>query len=277
MSDRESTEPERREPDGSAAASTGDVVVDEPTSAVVTSTSSLVTRRLGLASAVLLAATLLFALVLSPPEEIQKDAARLLYVHLPTIAVTYSAFAITLVGSIIYLRNGSIFWDLLAGASAEIGVLFCGFVLATGAIWGKPTWGVYWQWDPRLTSTTVLFVMYLGYLAVRRLELPPDVRSRRAAILGIVSFLNVFIVHYSVQWWRGLHQGQTIGLDTQLDDLMLFTLFLATVTFLTLFAWILIHRFRVAWLDREVDRLGLDRALAERRAESGGGLATGTA
>lgn len=276
MSDPESTESESRKPDGTARATTG-AVADGPGAEVATSTSSSVTRRLGLASAVLLAATLLFALVLSPPEQTQRDAARLLYVHLPTIAVTYSAFAITLVGSIIYLRNGSVFWDLLAGASAEIGVLFCGLVLATGAIWGKPTWGVYWQWDPRLTSTTVLFIMYLGYLAVRRLELPPEVRSRRASILGIISFLNVFIVHYSVQWWRGLHQGQTIGLDTQLDDLMLFTLFLSTVSFLALFAWILIHRFRVAWLDREVDRLGLDRALAERRAESGRGIATGTA
>jgi heme exporter protein C len=241
------------------------------------STSSVVTRRLGLAAVLLLIATLIFGLVLSPPEQSQRDAARLLYIHLPSVAVMYSAFAITLVGSIIYLRKGSVFWDLLAGASAEIGVLFCAFVLITGAIWGKPTWGVYWQWDPRLTSTAVMFVMYLGYLAVRRLELPPDVRSRRAAILGIVSFLNVFIVHYSVRWWRGLHQGQTIGVDTQLDGLMLFTLFLATVAFLVLFAWLLIHRFRVAWLAREVDRMGLARALAERRAESGGGFATGAA
>ncbi len=272
MNAPEVTEPDDTEADAPSSATTAGGVADGPLS-----TSSPLTFRLGLAASVLLAATLLFALVLSPPEASQADAARLLYVHLPTIAVTYSAFAITLIGSVIYLRNGSIFWDLLAGASAEIGVLFCGFVLAVGAIWGKPTWGVYWQWDPRLTSTTVLFVMYLGYLAVRRLELPPDVRSRRAAILGIVSFLNVFIVHYSVQWWRGLHQGQTIGVDTKLDDLMLFTLFLATVTFLVLFAWILIHRFRVAWLDREVDRLSLDRALAERRAESGGGFATGTA
>jgi heme exporter protein C len=95
--------------------------------------------------------------------------------------------------------------------------------------------------------------------------------------LGVVSFLNVFIVHYSVQWWRGLHQGQTIGIDTQLDGMMLFTLFLATGSFLVLFAWLLIHRFRVAWLAREVDRVGLARALAERRAESSGGLATGAA
>ncbi|MGI9611765.1 MAG: cytochrome c biogenesis protein CcsA [Acidimicrobiales bacterium] len=267
-------ENEEADPTGSVVAGEAS---DEQLVPEVSGTGSVVTFRLGIAAVFLMAATLVFALVLSPPELSQRDAARLLYVHLPTIAVMYLAFTITLVGSIIYLRKGSVFWDLLAGASAEIGVLFCAFVLATGAIWGKPTWGVYWQWDPRLTSTTVLFVMYLGYLAVRRLELPPDVRSRRAAILGIISFLNVFIVHYSVQWWRGLHQGQTIGVDTQLDGLMLFTLFLATVSFLVLFAWMLIHRFRLAWLSTEVDRLGLDRALAERRAESGSGFAPGAA
>lgn len=232
-------------------------------------TGSIGTRRLGIAALVLLGATLLFGLVISPPEQTQRDAARLLYVHLPTIAVTYTAFFITLVGSVIYLRKQSVFWDLLAGAAAEIGVLFCAFVLVSGALWGKPTWGVYWEWDPRLTSTTVLFVMYIGYLAIRRLELPADVRSRRAAVLGIVSFLNVFIVHYSVRWWRGLHQGQTLGVDTKIDGMMLFTLFLSLVAFMTVFAWLLVHRFRVAWLARQVDRLGLARALAERRAETG--------
>ncbi len=231
-------------------------------------TGSLATRRLGLVALVFTVAMLVFGLVISEPEVSQRDAVRLFYIHLPSVAVTYLAFLVTMIGSAIYLRKGSIFWDLLAGASAEIGVLFCAFVLVTGSLWGKPTWGVYWQWDPRLTSTTVLFVMYLGYLAVRRLELPPEVRSRRAAVLGIVSFVNVFIVHYSVQWWRGLHQGQTLGIDTKMDGAMLFSFFLGLVAFLTLFAWLLIHRFRVAWLAREVERLGLVQALAERRAET---------
>lgn len=232
-------------------------------------TGSVATRRLGIASIVLIAAMLLFGLVLSPPEVNQRDAVRLFYIHLPSIAVTYLAFFTTMVGSVIYLRKGSVYWDLLAGAAAEIGVLFCSFLLVTGSLWGRPTWGTYWVWDPRLTSTTVLFVMYLGYLAVRRLELPPEVRSRRAAVLGIVSFVNVFIVHYSVQWWRGIHQGGTLGATrTQMGGLMLFSFFLGMVAFLTLFAWLLIHRFRVAWLAREVEQIGLAQALAERRAET---------
>lgn len=231
-------------------------------------TGSLATRRLGGAALVALAALLLFGLVISGPEVNQRDAVRLFYIHIPSVAVTYLAFFTTLVGSAAYLRTHSLFWDLIAGASAEIGVVFCTFLLVTGSLWGKPTWGVYWQWDPRLTSTTVMFVMYIGYLAVRRLELPPDVRSRRAAILGIVSFANVFVVHYSVQWWRGLHQGQTLGLDSQIGGMQYFSLFLGMVAFLLIFAWLLLHRFRVAWLVHQVDELGLARALVERRAET---------
>ncbi len=233
-------------------------------------TSSRATRVLGAASVIMIGLTLLFGLVFSPPEVDQRDAVRLMYIHLPTIAVAYSGFAITLVASVLYLRNGSVFWDLIAGAAAEIAVLFTAFLLISGALWGKPTWGVYWQWDPRLTSTAVMFIMYLGYLALRRLELPAEVRSRRAAILGIISFLNVIIVHYSVQWWRGLHQGQTIGIDTQLDGLMLFSLFISLVAFMLVGAWLLIHRFRVAWLEREIEVLGFEQALAERRGEAGG-------
>lgn len=232
------------------------------------STGSRATRILGFITLFAMSVALLFALVLSPPEEFQKDSVRLMYIHLPTIAVAYSGFAVTLLGSALYLRNGSKFWDLVAGAAAEIAVLFTAFLLISGALWGKPTWGVYWQWEPRLTSTAVMFIMYLGYLALRRLELPPDVRSRRAAILGVVSFLNVIIVHYSVQWWRGLHQGQTIGIDTQLDGLMLFSLFLSLVAFMMLGAWLLMHRFRLAWLEHQLEVLGFEAALAERRAEN---------
>ncbi len=235
-------------------------------------TGSRATRVLGLASLLLLVAMLSFGLIFSAPEVNQRDAVRLMYLHLPSIAVAYSGFAITLVASIIHLRTSSIFWDLLAGASAEIAVVFTAFLLISGALWGKPTWGVYWQWDPRLTSTSVMFIMYLGYLALRRMELPADIRSRRAAILGIVSFLNVIIVHYSVRWWRGLHQGQSIGIDTQIDGLQLFSLFLSLVTFMVIGAWLLIHRFRVAWLEHQVGELGFEHALAERRAEGNGGF-----
>ena len=235
----------------------------------MTSTSSKATYVVGWSAVIGLAIALAFALWLSPPEVTQGEAVRLMYVHLPTIAVSYLAFGVTFVGSIIYLRKGSVFWDLLAGAAAEIGVLFTALLLVSGALWGKVTWGTYWEWDPRLTATTVMFIMYIGYLAIRRLELPQEVRSRRAAVLGIINIANLVIVRYSVQWWRGLHQGQTFGIDTQLDGLMLFTLFVSLVAFVLVGAWLLIHRFRVAWLERQLEDMQLARALTERRAESG--------
>jgi len=233
-------------------------------------TSSKATYVIGWLAVVALGAALLFGLVLSPPEVNMGDSVRLMYVHLPTIAVAYLSFGLTALGSAIYLRNRSVFWDLLAGVAAEIGVLFTAFLLISGSLWGKPTWGTYWEWDPRLTSTAVMFVMYLGYLAIRRLDLPQEVKSRRAAVIGLIAIVNVIIVRYSVQWWRGLHQGQTLGVDTQLDGLMLFSLFLGVVAFLLIGAWLLIHRFRVAWLERQVEDLRLARALHERRAESAG-------
>ena len=133
--------------------------------------------------------------------------------------------------SVLYLwpRTRSLTLDRFAGASAEIGVLFTGLALVTGMLWGRPTWGVFWTWDARLTSTALLFLLFLGYLAIRRLPAPPEQRAKRAAIAGLIAFIDVPIVHLSVEWWRSLHQDATVArrdLDAQLDGTMLFTLFL---------------------------------------------------
>ncbi len=233
-------------------------------------TSSKATRMLGVLSAVGVAALLLFGLILSPPDVAQADSVRLFYIHVPSAIVgLYLAFGVTCLGSIIHLRNGSVFWDLLAGAAAEIGVVFAGFTLVTGMLWGRPTWGVYWQWDPRLTSTSLSFLLFLGYLAVRRLDLDPAVRSKRAAILGIIGFLNLIIVRQSVQWWRSLHQGSTLNpVDAQIDGLMLFSFFLGLIALTSVFFWLLLHRFRVAWMEHQIEAASVTTALAARRSEA---------
>lgn len=232
-------------------------------------TGSRLTKILGTGALAAWGAMMLWGLVISGPEVFQRDSVRLLYIHVPSVFAAYTGFGVTLLGSLIYLRNKSRFWDIAAHAGAEIGTLFMALVLITGALWGRPTWGVYWQWDPRMTSTAVLFVTYLGYLALRNLDLPREVRSRRAAVVGIVSFLNVIIVRYSVQWWRSLHQETTFGLDTQLDDSMLFSWFLGTVAMMLTFGWLLVHRFRLGWLESQVEEQQLSEALAERRADAG--------
>ena len=239
-------------------------------------TSSRLTRALGVLSLVSLALFLPLALVWSPPEAEMADAVRLFYVHVPSaIIALYFAFGLTFVGSVLYLWRDSDFWDTMAGAAAEIGVLFAAMMLITGSLWGKPTWGTYWQWDPRLTSTSVTFVLYLGYLAVRRLDLEPAVRARRAAFLGIISMFNLIIVRYSVDWWRSLHQSQTLDpRDSQIDDGHLLSFFLGLVTLTLIFSWLLVHRFRLGWMERQADDQLLDLALAERAAEARIGSST---
>ena len=239
-------------------------------------TSTRATRILGLLSAGGLALTAVLALVVSPADVNQKDAVRLLYIHAPTAWLAlYVSFGVTSLCSALYLwpRTRARFWDLAAGASAEIGVLFLGLTLVVGSIWGRTTWGVWWTWDARLTTTAVLFVLYLGYLALRRVPDDTDVRSTRCAIAGLAAFVGVPIVHFSVEWWRTLHQPASILSPRRLPDptitgAMGGTLAVALVAFTLLYAWMLIHRFRVAWLEERLEDRVLELALEERRAEA---------
>jgi len=232
-------------------------------------TGSRVTRVLGVLSLMGLGLLLVLGLLISPADQTMGDVVRIMYVHVPSAITAYLAFGITALGSLLYLLKRSEFWDTAAAASAELGVVFTGLTLVTGSLWGRPTWGTYWEWDPRLTSTALLFVLFLGYLAVRGIPAERHVRARRAAIVGLVAFVDVPIVHYSVDWWRSLHQPATISkLEPTLDGLMLFTLMTGIVVFLVLFLWMLIHRFRVQWLEDQVAEGGLADAIAERRREA---------
>jgi heme exporter protein C len=148
-------------------------------------------------------------------------------------------------------------------------VIFTGLCLLTGSLWGRPSWGAYWVWDARLTSTALLFLLYIGYLTVRRLPADTDVRNRRSAYVALLAFVDVPIVHFSVSWWRSLHQDATITrIDPTIHGLMLFSLMLGFAVFSLLYAWLLIHRFRVAWLEDEVEEQGLEQAIEARRAEA---------
>jgi heme exporter protein C len=126
---------------------------------------------------------------------------------------------------------------------------------------------VFWTWDARLTSTSLLFVLFLGYLALRRLPAAPEVRAKRAAIAGLVAFIDVPIVHMSVRWWNTLHQDPTIlRSDPEIEGLMLFTVIFGVAVFSVLFAWMLLHRQRQLWLEDHQLATDVDEAIAERRA-----------
>ena len=167
-------------------------------------------RALGWLSALALAIGLVMAFGVAPRETSQGNVQRIMYVHPPLAWVAYVAFAVVAAASIVDLVRRRPAADRLAHASAEVGVLFTGLAIATGSIWGKPTWGTWWTWDARLTSVAILFVMYVGYLLLRGTIEDRERAARYCAVLGIVAALDMPLVHFSVYWWRTLHQPPSL-------------------------------------------------------------------
>lgn len=207
-------------------------------------------RPLDVAAGFLLVTALILGLVV-PPDAVQGDLQRIMYVHVPSAWLAYLSFFMTLVGSVAYLRTRRIRWDHFAGASAEVGVVFTALALITGSLWGKPVWGVWWTWDARLVLTAVMFFVYLGYLALRRAIEDPERRAGRAAVYGIVAVLQIPLVHFSVVWWRGLHQPPTVlrpG-DPQIDGPLLAALLAAVFAFTVVYAALVARRAEVGRLE----------------------------
>ena len=230
-------------------------------------------RVIGTLALVGTACTAWLGLWVTPPDRTQGDLVRLVYVH-PGVAwvALYLAFGRAAVSSVLYLwpRTRSLFWDRLAAASVEVGVVFNVATLGAGSIWGKPTWGVWWAWDARLTLTAVLLVLFLGYLALRRIPAEPEVRARRSAFVALFAVLDVPLVHFSVNWWNTLHQGATVlnpGLTLKIHGSMAWTLLLGFVALTLAFVWMLLVRYRIGVLEDWLDANELDAALAERQAE----------
>jgi heme exporter protein C len=199
---------------------------------------------------------------------------RIFYFHVPAAWVGYLAFAIVFISSIAYLRTRSPRWDLLAHGAAEIGTIFVTLVLVTGPIWARPVWGTWWEWDARLTSAFVMWLTYVGYLFLRALTEDPRAGGRLAAVVGIVGFINVPIVHFSVYWWRTLHPpGPTpanLAESSGLGGPELLAFFTSLVAFTLLAGWMLAVRVRIGRLAAAVDDLEVRADHA--RAREGDGL-----
>jgi heme exporter protein C len=224
--------------------------------------------RLGVAAWALtaLALAFIFFVAREADQAMGGQLQRIFYFHVPSAWVAYLAFAIVFIASIAYLRTNARRWDLLAHASAEIGVVFCSLVLITGPIWANPVWGTWWVWDARLTSALVMWLTYIGYLLIRGLASDRRAAGRLAAIVGIVGFVNVPIVHFSVRWWRTLHpQGPTPAdpsTGSGLGGPEMLAFFTALAAFTLLFAWLLALRVRVGRIGDEVERLEVAAARA---------------
>lgn len=168
------------------------------------------TARLEIIAPLTLLACGLWVFVFAPTETEQGFVQKIMYIHVPSVIVTYLAFFVTFAFGIAYLWKRLLVFDRIAKVSAEIGLIFCAMVLLSGAIWGRPTWGTYWVWDARLTTTLLLFLIFLGYFLLRLSVQDREKEARFASVLGIIGFLDIPIVHKSVEWWRTLHQPSTL-------------------------------------------------------------------
>ena len=200
---------------------------------------------LGAASIVALFVALWMALIWSPPDAAMGNVVRLLYVHVANAWLAYLAFVVVFLASVAYLWTKRPVFDAIAVASAEIGVLFTGLTLILGSIWARPTWGVWWSWEPRVVTTAVMLAMYVGYLLLRNLSDDLERRATRAAVLGIVLVVDVPIVHLSVTWMNALHQLPSVlrpDLQPTLDPSMLAALVAMTIAFTILYAFLMTAR-----------------------------------
>jgi heme exporter protein C len=203
----------------------------------------------------------------------QGDLSRLLYIH-PALAwvALYVSFGTAAIASGLYLspRTRSVVVDRIAASAMEIALVFIVLTLVTGSLWGRPAWGVWWVWDARLTSTAVLGVFVVGYLALRRTIDDPAIRASRTAVYTLITAVNVPIVHFSVLWWKTLHQGATVFTPDhalKIHGIMAWTLLLSFFAFTFLFVWLLRWRYRLAEKNDAVDARRLAERLAERQAE----------
>lgn len=183
--------------------------------------------------------------VIAPTDEVLGHIQRIFYVHVPISILSFLGFLICAVAGVGYLIRRTEVWDRVAHASAEVGVVFVTLALITGVIWARPVWGVWWTWEPRLTTTLILWLIYVAYLMIRHYAPTPQQGRSWSAVVGIIGFVDVPIVYYSVQWWRSIHPVQVIGpeaADDALEPIMARILVFSMLALLALFAYLLMER-----------------------------------
>ncbi len=183
-------------------------------------------------------------------------AQRIIYFHVPIAWLSMLAFGVTMVGSIGYLVSSKRHWDNLAVSSAELGLVFTLATATSGSIWAKPAWNVWWTWDPRLTTYTIMFLLFVAYFMLRSAMEDPARRARFAAVYGIFAFLSVPITFMSIRWWRTIHPvlidpNEGFGLSAG----MMTAFFFALAAFTLLYVVLLMHRYRLEQMAEQVESL----------------------
>jgi len=200
---------------------------------------------------------LYMAFLYAPTEKTMGNVQRIFYFHVPSAWVSFLAFGVVAVASVIFLATGKSKWDRLAHSSAEVGILFLTLVLITGPLWAKPVWGVYWTWDARLTTSFILWLIYIAYMMLRNYVSDPARGARFAAVFGIVGFVDVPIVYFSIRWWRTLHPSAVVGggEGSGLAPAMLQTLLTGVAAFTILFITLLVFRYKTSVVQDELEHL----------------------
>ncbi len=221
---------------------------------------------LGLLAGISLAIGLYLGLIYAPTDAIQGNAQRIFYIHVPMAWVAFLAFFVVFVAGILYLWKRSLVWDQIARASAEIGLVFTTLVLITGSFWGRPIWGTWWTWDARLTTTLLLWFIYLSYFMLRAYAGERERAARYSAVIGIIGFIDVPIIYMSVDWWRTLHPQAVINTSgAAMPGQMVVALMVCLLGFTLLYGYLMYQKMGI---EQSKDKL-LDYqfALAEREAE----------
>jgi heme exporter protein C len=206
---------------------------------------------------VLLSVAAYAAFFVAPTERTMGLIQRIFYLHMPSAITAFLAFFIAFVANLLYVFRRERRWDWLGVSAAEVGTAFVSVVLVTGPIWAKPVWGIWWTWDARLTSTFVLWLLYISYLLLRTLIEDPERRALASAVFGIFAFLDVPLVYMSIRWWRTQHPQPVLfgGPGSGLQPTMKLVLLLSFVSLVSLMILLMRERYRLEALRAEVDTL----------------------
>ena len=221
---------------------------------------------LAVITGVMMLVDLYFIFMVAPTDSVLGHVQRVFYFHVPIAIMSFLAFFVVFIGSIGYLIKQTPKWDAIAHASAEVGVVFVTLALLTGIIWARPVWNTWWTWEPRLTTTMILWLIYVAYLMVRSYAPSQSKGAVYGAVVGIVGFVDVPIVYYSVVWWRSIHPSPVVGPFAQADSLdgsMALILLYSFITFIFFFAYMVMERME---LQKTGEALGHIRFTLRRQA-----------
>jgi heme exporter protein C len=210
------------------------------------------------ASGALMLLTMALIFLYAPTDAVLPVSQRIFYIHVPMAWVGFMTFGLVLAGSVGYLLRGSAVWDALAYTAAEVGVLFMSLVLITGMLWARPVWGVWWTWSPQLTTSLILWLIYVAYLMLRAYGPAGTPSARYAAVLGIIGFIDVPVIYMAAKWWRDIHPDAVVGPLSEsgsLESAMFLTFMISLVSFTVFSVYLLQERYNLRRVQENLERL----------------------